>query len=113
VRLEDHLLIEFAHTDGLALAVGKEDAVEATVGDGASVENGQAGCAVAGSDDVADAVPGEAGTQFGKFIRGVASAQQVEDAFKGGTSESAERGGVTDEFEEGVYADFGLWVLRG
>ncbi len=84
--LEDHLFVEFADADGLAFAVGEEDAVEAAVGNGAGVENGEAGCAVAGGDDVADAVPGEARAEFGEFVGGVAAAEQIEHAFKGSSA---------------------------
>ena len=109
VALEDHLFVEFADADGLAFAVGEEDAVEAAVGDGAGVEDGEAGCAVAGGDDVADAVPGEARAELGELVGGVAAAEQIEHAFEGGAGESAEGSGAADEFEEEVYADFGLW----
>ena len=81
--LEDHLLVEFADADGLALGVGEEDAVEAAVGNGAGVQNGEAGCAVARRDDVADAIPGEARAQLGELVGGVAAAEQIEHAFEG------------------------------
>ena len=109
-RLEDHLFVELADADGLAFAVGEEDAVEAAVGNGAGVEDGEAGRAVAGGDDVADAVPGEAGAEFGEFVGGVTAAEQVEDAFEGGAGEGAEGSGAADEVEEGVDADFGFGV---
>ncbi len=83
MALEDHFFIELADADGFAFAVGEEDAVEAAVGDGAGVEDGEAGCAIAGGDDVADAVPGEAGAELGEFVGGVAAAEQIEDAFEG------------------------------
>ncbi len=83
VRLEDHLLVELADADGFALGVSEEDAVEAAVGDGAGVEDGEACCAVAGGDDVADAVPGETRAKLGELVGGIAAAEQVEDAFEG------------------------------
>ena len=107
VRLEDHLLVEFADADGLALGVGEEDAIEAAVGNGSGVENGEAGGAVAGGDDVADAVPGEARTEFGKFVGGIAAAEQVEHAFKAGAGEAAEGRGAADEIVEEVDGNFG------
>ena len=45
--LEDHFFVELADADGLAFAVGEEDAVEAAVGDGAGIEDGEAGGALA------------------------------------------------------------------
>ena len=89
VGLEDHLFVELADAHGFALGVGEEDAIEAAVGNGSGVEDGEAGGAVAGGDDVADAVPGEARAQFGEFVGGVAAAEQVEHAFKGGAGEGA------------------------
>ncbi len=83
VRLEDHLFVEFAHAHGFALGVGEEDAVEAAIGNGSGIENGEAGGAIAGSDGVANAVPGEAGAQLGEFVGGIPAAEQVEHAFKG------------------------------
>ncbi len=114
VTLEDHLLVEFADAHGFAFAVGEEDAVEAAVGDGAGVENGEAGGAVAGGDDVADAVPGEARAELGELVGGITAAEQVEDAFEGRAGEGAEGSGAADEVEEEVDADFGLgdWLVR-
>jgi hypothetical protein len=111
VRLEDHLFVEFADADRLALAVGEEDAVEAAIGDGAGVEDGEAGCAVAGSDHVADAVPGEAWAELGEFVGGIAAAEQVEDALEAGTGEAGERSRAADEVEEEVDGDFGLYPV--
>ena len=111
VRLEDHLFVEFADADGFAFGVGEEDAVEAAVGDGSGVEDGEAGGAFAGGDDVADAVPGEAGAQFGEFVGGVAAAEQVENTLEAGAGEAAEGGGAADEVVEEVDVDFRLgWV---
>ena len=62
-----------------------------------------------GGDDVADAVPGEAGAEFGELVGGVAAAEQVENAFEAGPGESAEGGGAADEVVEVVDADFGAW----
>ena len=108
MRLEDHLLVELADAHGFAFAVGEEDAVEAAVGNGAGVEDGEARGAVARGDHVADAVPGEARAQLGELVGGVAAAEQIEHAFEGGARERAEGRGAADEVEEGVDADFGL-----
>ena len=83
MRLEDHLLIELADAHGLAFGVGKKNAIEAAVGNGACVENGQAGRAVAGGDHIAHAVPGEARTQLGELVGGVTAAEQIENTLKG------------------------------
>ena len=40
--LEDHLFVELADADRLGAFAGEEDAVEAAVGDGAAVEDGDA-----------------------------------------------------------------------
>jgi hypothetical protein len=87
--------------------VGEKDTIEAAIGNGASVQNGQTRSAVTGGDDVADAVPGEARTQLGELVGGIAAAEQVEHAFKR-RAQAAEGSGATDELEEGVDADFGL-----
>ena len=113
VGLEDHLLVEFADADGFAFGVGEEDSVEAAIGDGAGVEDGEAGGAVAGGDDVADAVPGKAGAELGEFVGGIAAAEQVEDAFEGGAGEAAEGGGAADEIVEEVDGDFGFRARVG
>src|ERR1019366_10756580 len=104
--------VEFADTHGFTFRVGEEDAVEAAVGNGAGVEDGETGRSVAGGDDVADAVPGEARAQLGEFVGGVAAAEQVENAFEGGAGESAERCGAADEVVEDIHADFRLELLR-
>jgi hypothetical protein len=96
VGLEDHFLIEFTDTHGFALSVSQKHAVEAAVGNGSGVEDGETSGAVAGGDDVADAIPGETGTQLGKFVGGVAATEQVEDSLKGNSTESAEGGGAAD-----------------
>ena len=96
-RLEDHLFVELANAQTAALAMGEEDAVEAAVGDGAGVENGEAGCALAGGYDVANAVPGEARAQFGKLVGGVTAAEQIEHAFEGGAGQASEGSGAADD----------------
>ena len=111
-RLEDHLLVELADAHGLAFAVGKKNAVEAAIGNGAGVENGQAGRAIAGGDHVADAVPGEARTQLGELVGGIAAAEQIEHALEGRAGEAAKGRGAADEVEERIDADFGLGLVR-
>ncbi len=91
--------------------MGEEDAVKTAVGNGASVEDGEACGAFAGGDHVADAVPGEAGTQFGEFVRGVTAAEQVEYAIECGARESAKRGGAADQIVKEVDRNFGLGLF--
>ena len=108
MAFEDHLFVEFAYAHGLSFAVGEKDAVKAAVGNGACVENGKAGRAVACGNDIAQAVPGEAGTQFGEFVGWVTAAEQIENAFECCARESAEGSGTADEIEEKVHVDFGF-----
>jgi hypothetical protein len=68
MRLEDHLLIEFANANGFAFAVSEEDAIKATIGNGAGVENGEPGSPIARSYDVAYAVPREPRAEFCEFV---------------------------------------------
>jgi hypothetical protein len=92
MRLEDHLLVELAHAHRFALGVREEDAVEAAVGNGAGVENGQPRRAVARCDHVADAVPGQPRAQLGELVGGVAAAEQVEHALEGGAARKPPKG---------------------
>ncbi len=72
--LVDHLLVELAHPG----AVGQEDAVEPTVGDGAAVRDGQALGTGPAAQGAREAVPHQPRAQLGELLRRVAAAQQVE-----------------------------------
>jgi len=50
------------------------------------------------------------GTELGELVGGVAAAEEIEYAFKGGTRKGAEGSGATDKVVEGVYAYFGFGV---
>ena len=63
---------------------------------------------LAGSDDVANAVPGEPRAQLGEFVGGIAAAEQIEHAFEGRARERAKGRGAANQVEERVDADFGL-----
>ena len=105
-RFEDHLLVELADADGLFLFAGEEDAVEAAIGDGAGVEDGEACWRLrAAVTTFADAIPGEARAELGEFVGGVPAAEQVEDVFERGAGEGAEGRGATDERVEDVDRD--------
>ena len=73
---EDHLLVELADLGTL----GRGDAVETTVGNGAAAGDSQQPSAGAGRELTGDAVPGDPRTKFGELIARVAAAEQVEKA---------------------------------
>ena len=108
MRFEDHLLVQFAHTNGLAFGVRKKDAVETAVGDGAGVEDGETCCAVAGRDDVADAIPGKTRAKFGELVRGITATEQIENTIECCAGESAKGRGAADQIVESVDVNFGL-----
>ena len=56
-RFEDHFLVELADADGLFVVTGEKDAVEAAIGDGAGVEDGEALRAFARGEEVRDRDP--------------------------------------------------------
>ncbi len=72
--LVDHLLVELAD----APPVGQDDGVEAAVGDGAGVGDGEPACALARADDAGDAVPDDACAQLGELLGGIAPVEHVE-----------------------------------
>src|SRR6202034_335194 len=65
---ENHFFIELADADGLFVIAGEEDAIEAAVGDGAGIENGEAFGAFARSEEIGFTVPGDARTELGKLV---------------------------------------------
>ena len=97
MRLEDHLLVEFAHPNGLAFSMRKKDAVETAVRDGAGVEDCETSCAVAGRDDIADSIPGKTRAKFGELIRGITATEQIENAIESCAGESTKRRGAADQ----------------
>ena len=110
--LEDHLLVQLAYADGFG-AVGEEDAVEAAVGDGAAVEDGDALGAVARGEPVAGAVPGDAGAELGELVGGIEAGEHVEDAVEGVGAEVGEGSGAADEGEERGVGDSGGCLVVG
>ena len=99
MRLEDHLLVKLAHAHRLALSEGKEDTVEAAIGDGSGIQNRQARRAVARRDNIAYSVPRQTRTQLAELLGRVAAAEQIEHAVEGGARERTERSGSTHEIE--------------
>ena len=81
-RLVHHLFVEFPDALATACAIpfraGEEDAVEATVGDGAAVDDGQSMSSGAGSEEAGVAIPHQARSQLGEGIRGIAACEHVE-----------------------------------
>ncbi len=84
---------------------GEEDAVEAAVGDGAAVEDGDRLDALARRDPVAGAVPGDARAELGELVGGIAAGEHVEHAVEDRGAERGEGGGAADEREERVVAE--------
>ena len=81
---EDHFFVELADADGFLVLTGEEDAVEAAIGDGSGVEDGERLCAFAGREEVGDAVPGDARAELSEFVGGVLAGEEVENIFEGG-----------------------------
>ena len=104
--LEDHLFIELADANRLGRRTREKDAVEAAIGDRAAVDNGQQLRALAWSDGIADAVPGDPGAQLGEFVGRVAAGEQIEDALEGGAAELGEGSSAAHDSKELFDADF-------
>jgi hypothetical protein len=81
-RFEDHLLVELADADRFLVFAGEEDAVEAAIGDGTGVEDGEGLRALARGEKIRVAIPGDAGAKLGEFVGGVLAGEQVENVFK-------------------------------
>ena len=93
-RLVHHLLVELADA---AAAVDQEDAVEAAVGDGARVRDGDALRALARAQRAGRALPHDARAQLGELVRGVAPGEQVEHVLELLARQLAIRVGALDE----------------
>ena len=112
MRLEDHLLVEFAHAHRFALGECKKNAIKSAVGNGSGVENRQPRRAVARRDHVAHAIPRQSRAQLGELVGRVAPAQQIEHALKGRARKRAERRRAPHQVEERIDGDFGGEGLR-
>jgi len=108
--LEDHLLVELADTNGLG-AVGEEDSVEAAIGDGSAVEDGDALDSLTGREPVAGAIPGDARAKVGELVGGIESGEHVEDTVEGDDAEGGEGSGAADEGEESSVGDSWCFLL--
>ena len=98
--LEDHLLVELADAGGPRRRAGEEDAVEAAIGDGAAVGDGDALGALAADDRVAHAIPGDARPQLGELVGRVAAGQHVEHALEDAAIEVGEGRGPPHHREQ-------------
>ena len=107
MRLEDHLLVEFAHAHRLALSECKENAIETAVGDGSGIENGKPRRTVARRDYVPHAVPRQPRAQLAELIGRVAAAEQIEHALEGRSRKRPKRRRPAHHVEEIVDGDFG------
>src|SRR5580692_3515031 len=107
--LEDHLFIELANSNRLAFRAGKKDTIESAVRNCAAIQNSEALCAFSRSDEIVNAVPGDARAQFGKLIRRIAACEQIEHAFKGAAAERGKRRSIPHDAEEVVRRDFCQW----
>ena len=111
-RFENHFLVEFADADRFLVFAGEEDAVEAAIGDGSGVEDGEGFRAFARCEEIPVAVPGDAGAELGEFVGGIFAGEEVEDVFERRAGESGEGRGAADEGEEVVNGDDGFaWEL--
>ena len=72
--LVDHLLVELAD----ATPVGEHNGIEAAVGDGAGVGDGELARALARADDAGEAVPDDASAQLAELLGGIAPVEHVE-----------------------------------
>ncbi len=98
--LEDHLLVELADARRAGPGADEEDAEQAAVRNGAAVGNRHALGAFARADLAGDAVPGDARTELGEFIGGIAPRQHVEHPFEHGAAQLRERRRPADRGEQ-------------
>src|SRR5664279_3857691 len=76
--LEDHLLIQLAHPDGLGIGAREENSIQPTIRDCPAIQDRKTLSALARRDRIAIAVPGESGPQFSKLIGWIpASSEEV------------------------------------
>ncbi len=83
---ENHFFVEFTNA-GASCCTGEEDAVEPAIGNSTAIDNGDAAGALPRREAIGDAIPGDAGTQLGEFVAGIASGEHVENTFKNRASE--------------------------
>ena len=68
MRLENHLLIEFANAHCLAFAVSEKHTVEPAIRNGACVKNCEPRSAIACRNNIADSIPREPRPEFRKLV---------------------------------------------
>ncbi len=104
-RLVHHLLVELADT---AAAVDLEDAVEAAVGNGAGVRDGQPAGPLPAPDDACGAIPDDARAQLGELVGRVAAGEHVEHVLELLARQLREGVGAADELVQVVDGDLVL-----
>ena len=113
---EDHFLIKLADPRAFRGA-HEEDAEHAAIGNGAAVDDGDPLRALSRGELAGDAIPGDAGAEFGEFVGGIAAAEHVEDGIEDAARERGVGSGAADELVEvggvpGVHRDHGDELLR-
>ncbi len=100
--LEDHLLIQLAHADGLRVGAREEDSIQSSIRNCSAIQYRETLRTLARRDCIAVAIPGDAGAQFGKFIGWIAAREQIEYAIERCAAERSEGSGAADETEQFV-----------
>jgi hypothetical protein len=80
--LEDHLLVQLAHPPMPPRLPGDEDGIEAAVGDGATVGDGDGAGALSRVQGGGQTVPGDARPEVGELVGGIAPGEHVEHALE-------------------------------
>ncbi len=101
-RFEHHFFVEFADAGAFCCA-GEKNSIEAAIGNGAAVDDGDAAGALARGEAIRNAIPGDARAEFGEFVAGIAAGEHVENGFENGAREIGVGRGGADELEEIVY----------
>ncbi len=97
VALEDHFLVELADSHRLFRRAGQEHSIQPAIGNRPAVQNCQAFRSGARSERVAVAIPGDARTQLGEFIRRIPAGEHVEYAIECSPAEGGEGGSTRNQ----------------
>ena len=100
-RFEHHFFVEFADASAFRGA-GKKNAVEAAIGNGAAVDDGDAARALAGVRRFETRSQVMRGRSSANSSLGIAAGEHVEDGFEHGAREIGVGRGGTDELEKVV-----------
>src|ERR1019366_5844150 len=99
--LEDHLFVELADARA-AGGAGQVDGKRAAVGDGAAVDDGGGARALPRGEPVGYAIPGEARTELGELVGGIAAGEHVENGIEDAAGEGGVRRGLADQGKKRV-----------